>query len=79
MTDTEFGMVGSLYLAEDLPESIGSPALRFSTSSNKTMPRQYKIGPSVDRRFWRGARSQMDIDRGPCEWSSFTSPLVWMN
>lgn len=67
MTDTQFGMVGSLYLAEDLPESTGSPALVFATSLDKTMPRQYKIGPSVDRRFWRGARSQMDIDRGPCE------------
>ncbi|KAJ7481656.1 hypothetical protein FB451DRAFT_134092 [Mycena latifolia] len=53
MTDTEFAMLGSLYLADDLPEGVGSPALRFSTS-DKTMPRQYKIGPSVDRRFWRG-------------------------
>ncbi|KAJ7099703.1 kinase-like domain-containing protein [Mycena epipterygia] len=68
MTDTEFGMLGSLFLAKDLPEDTGSPVLRFSTA-DKTMPRQYKIGPSVDRRFWRGARSEMKIDRGP--WASF--------
>ncbi|KAJ7156111.1 kinase-like domain-containing protein [Mycena crocata] len=68
MTNTQFGMVGSLYLAEDLPENTGSTVLRFSTSSDKTMPRQYKIGPSVDRRFWRGARAQLKIDRGP--WTS---------
>jgi hypothetical protein len=73
MTNTEFGMIGSLYLAEDLPESIGSSVLRFPTSSDKAMPRQYKIGPSVDRRFWRGARSHMEIDRGPCESFSFIS------
>ncbi|KAJ6631571.1 kinase-like domain-containing protein [Mycena sp. CBHHK59/15] len=70
MTDTTFGMLGSLYLAEDLPDGVGSPALRFA-ASDKTMPRQYKIGPSVDRRFWRGARAHMDIDRGP--WSSYAA------
>jgi hypothetical protein len=73
MTNTEFGMIGSLYLAEDLPESTGSSVLRFPTSLDKAMPRQYKIGPSVDRRFWRGARSHMEIDRGPCESFSFIS------
>ncbi|KAJ6591166.1 kinase-like domain-containing protein [Mycena vulgaris] len=76
MTDTEFAMLGSLYLAEDLPEGVGSPALCFSTP-DKTMPRQYKIGPSVDRRFWRGARSQMKLDRGPwTNWGAYARAVA---
>lgn len=69
LTGTEFPHLGSLYFAEeDLGKSAPSLPVIFNGFESETPVRKCKIGPSVDRRFWRGARAFMDMDRGPCEY-----------
>jgi hypothetical protein len=54
---------GSLYFADELPRisDIGSRAPLPLTDS------PFVVGPSVELTFWEGDRSNMPIDRGPCE------------
>jgi hypothetical protein len=67
--------LGSLYFEEDMDPKVKSFGLRLEGFSSD---RKYVVGPSVQRRFWRGRRAQMDIDRGPCEdYLSFRpAPLI---
>jgi hypothetical protein len=41
-----------------------SPAIR------KDVRRQFVVGPTVEREFWKDVRAQMSLDRGPCECKS---------
>jgi hypothetical protein len=67
--------LGSLYFQEDLDPKVKSFGLQLKGFSSD---RQYVLGPSVQRRFWRGRRAHMNIDRGPCEYylSLWPAPLI---
>lgn len=62
-----FSQYGSIYFKDDVDPSL--PLYADVTQSDNCSER-FCIGPSVDRRFDRSERAQMDIDRGPCEASS---------
>lgn len=41
----------------------------MSSSLREEVAKRFSIGPVVDMAFWEKERLQMDIDRGPCEFS----------
>lgn len=67
MTDAVFTDLGSLYFERDLPLETRRTCLRLMDENDAIINHDgYCIGPSVARRFWRGGRAHMQIDRGPC-------------
>jgi len=71
MTNAEFSVVGSLYFERDLPPETRRISLRLIDEDGIAVNHEgYCIGPSVSRRFWRGERAHMQIDRGPCTFSA---------
>jgi len=67
MANAEFSVLGSLYFERDLPSETRRTSLRLIDENRATINHNgYCIGPSVARRFWRGERAHMQIDRGPC-------------
>lgn len=63
--DASLPFIGSLYFARDL-----SPNTRVLGLPDEVSPHArwgpFVVGPSVARKFWRGARACLDVDRGPC-------------
>ena len=68
LTDAEFSDLGSLYFEKGLPPETQRTSIRFidKDGASNVDHNGLCIGPSVDRRFWRGERTNMQIDRGPC-------------
>lgn len=67
LTDADFSNLGSLYFERDLPTETQRTSIRFIDKDGANVDHNgLCIGPSVDRRFWRGERTNMQIDRGPC-------------
>lgn len=64
-----FSQYGSIYYKEDVsPELQALPLYAEGTPEDECSER-FRIGPSIDRRFYRGERLRLNIDRGPCEFS----------
>ena len=62
----KFSQFGSIYYKEDVdPELQARPLYAEGTPEDESSHR-FRIGPSVDRRFYRGGRAYLNIDRGPC-------------
>jgi hypothetical protein len=64
-----FSHIGSLYFKEDVSEELQSLPL-FSSNKDATIAQlseKYRIGPLIDRQWWRGERARLDLDRGPCK------------
>ena len=75
MTGAEFSVLGSLYFKRDLPSETRRTSLRLIEKDGVTKnDNGYCIGPSVNRRFWRGKRARMQTDRDPC---TFTVMLTF--
>lgn len=78
MTNAIFPGMGSMYFANDVPHGSRIPlqleyreeaeeAEKERQEQNKDEPPvEYVLGPSVERRFWRDGRAELDIYRGPC-------------
>ncbi|TRM55904.1 hypothetical protein BD626DRAFT_561028 [Schizophyllum amplum] len=65
MTLMGFSQIGSLYYKEDVAEHLRDRPL-YSNQQNATAnSERFRIGPTVDREFWRAGRSSLHIDRGP--------------
>lgn len=64
MFNFEFSGYGSIFLSQDLIGDVSS----LPINSNPEFS-DYRIGPSTMRNFWKGERSSMFIDRGPCNYS----------
>lgn len=71
----KFSQIGSLYFKEDVNPELQSRQL-FSSEEDceepilKQASERYRIGPLVDRVWWRGERATMDLDFGPCQCAS---------
>lgn len=65
-----FEKSGSLYFNDS---EHGVDGLATTPSLPPSVLRRYELGPLVSERMWRGGRSCMDLDRGPCECSSFAA------
>ena len=64
-----FSHIGSLYFKEDVSEELQSLPL-FSKNDDAHVAQfseRYRIGPLIDRQWWRGERARLDLDRGPCK------------
>jgi hypothetical protein len=64
-----FSHIGSLYFKEDVSEELQSFPL-FSENKDSHIAQfseRYRIGPLIDRQWWRGERARLDLDRGPCK------------
>jgi Phosphotransferase enzyme family len=64
-----FSHIGSLYFKDDVSEDLQSLPL-FSNNKDATIAQlseKYRIGPLIDRQWWRGERARLDLDRGPCK------------
>ena len=64
-----FSHIGSLYFKEDVSEELQSLPL-FSENKDHhiaQLSERYRIGPIIDRQWWRGVRASLDLDRGPCK------------
>ena len=72
LESVRFAQYGSLYFKEDVSAELQSRPLlaegvgNGADSSVARFADKYRIGPLVDRQWWRGARAEMDLDRGPC-------------
>jgi hypothetical protein len=68
-----FSQIGSIYFKEDVDPHLQSRALLRNAHDHirASDVEKYRIGPIADWSWWRGTRSKLDIDRGPCK--SFVS------
>ena len=66
-TEKRFSQIGSLYFKEDVAPELQARPLYAEDYPDDGASERYRIGPTVQREFWRGERSVMNIDRGPCE------------
>ncbi|KAH9832487.1 kinase-like domain-containing protein, partial [Rhodofomes roseus] len=70
--DARLPYIGSLYFAKDLPKNTPSFNLPGEFPRHVQWGR-FVIGPSVARKFWRGGRAQLNVDRGP--WKDLRSQI----
>ena len=62
-----FSHIGSLYFKEDVKELQSFPLFSENKDAHiAQFSEKYRVGPLIDRQWWRGERAQMDLDRGPC-------------
>ncbi|KAG5652806.1 hypothetical protein H0H81_003575 [Sphagnurus paluster] len=68
-TAPRMSQIGSLYFKEDVsPELQARPLFAFDADNSQDeghISQKYRIGPIVDREWWRGARRHVESDRGP--------------
>ncbi len=68
-TDLRFSMHGSLFYREDVVGYPHTTAIFADESEESELTRKFAIGPHMSWYLWHGERRQLDIDRGPCEFS----------
>jgi hypothetical protein len=67
LASIKFSQYGSIFYKEHVsPELQNQPLYAEGTSGDECSER-FRIGPSVERRFYRSERACMTLDRGPCE------------
>jgi hypothetical protein len=66
LSSLKFSQIGSLYYKEDVDENLQARPLYAPGTAEDECSHRFRIGPSVDRRFYRGERARLRIDRGPC-------------
>ncbi|TRM60756.1 hypothetical protein BD626DRAFT_406815 [Schizophyllum amplum] len=64
MTVLGFSQIGSLYYKEDVSQQLRDRPL-YSNGITTADSERFRIGPTIEREFWRAGRSTLDIDRGP--------------
>ncbi|KAF8588661.1 hypothetical protein K439DRAFT_1613343 [Ramaria rubella] len=77
LAECSFSQIGSLYFKEDVSVELQQRPLFLHQGSDKDHSRtaeKYRIGPLVDRQWWRGERGSMALDRGP--WPDIGSYLM---
>ena len=67
MSETGFSQFGSIYFKEDVDDFLQSRPLYAPGVPYDECSKRFRIGPSVERQFYRGERAGMDLDRGPCK------------
>lgn len=67
ISSNNFSQIGSLYFKEDVTPELQNRPLFADGNAGDSASEKYRIGPTVQRDFWRGERRYMSIDRGPCK------------
>lgn len=72
-----FSQIGSIFYKDDVSADLQTRPL-YDTTITPATPNsdRFRIGPSLRPEFYRGGRSQLDIDRGPC--TSRFPALLWL-
>ncbi|KAF9485544.1 kinase-like protein [Pholiota conissans] len=73
LASVRFSQYGSIYYKEDVDELLRERPLYAEGEAEDASSERFRIGPSVERRFYRGGRTGTDIDRGP--WKDVQSYL----
>ncbi|PPQ69531.1 hypothetical protein CVT26_001789 [Gymnopilus dilepis] len=73
LATVKFSQYGSIYYKEDVDVHLQSRPLYHDPDVGDESTEKFRIGPSAERRFYRGGRAQLDIDRGP-----WTDPLSYI-
>lgn len=66
LTAIPFSQYGSIYYKEDVDTSLQNMPLYADPDIIDECSDRFRIGPSAERRFYRGGRNKLAIDRGPC-------------
>lgn len=66
LTSASFGMIGSLYYAEDAIGSTREGVLYVSEGEGDVRNSEFAVGPITSRQFFDDGRGAMEVDRGPC-------------
>jgi hypothetical protein len=61
-----FEQCGSIYYKEDVDPLLQARPLYAEGQRPDDCSERFRVGPSVERRFYRGGRARFLIDRGPC-------------
>lgn len=61
-----FSQIGSLYYKEDVSPELQQRPL-YAEGVEGGGSDRFRIGPYVDWDIWRGKRSHLDVDHGPCQ------------
>jgi hypothetical protein len=62
-----FSQYGSIYYKEDVEPLLQARPLYAEGRPPDDCSERFRVGPSVERRFYRGERTRLLIDRGPCK------------
>ena len=62
-----FSQYGSIYYKEDVDPLLQARPLYAEGQPPDDFSERFRVGPSVERRFYRGGRARLLIDRGPCK------------
>jgi hypothetical protein len=62
-----FSQYGSLYYKDNVSPELQARPLYAKREPEDEYSERFRIGPSVDRCFYRSERAHMQIDRGPCK------------
>jgi len=66
LASVKFLKSGSIYLKEDIPNQV---ALQTNRPLSPSILDQFTLGPLVEKELWRGGRTEMYLNRGPCKFS----------
>ncbi|CAE6456483.1 unnamed protein product [Rhizoctonia solani] len=64
-TKHHFSQIGSIYYKEDVEPSLRKLPLYRDGSGSEPGADKFRIGPSTEWVLWRGARADLEVDRGP--------------
>ena len=67
LASIKFSQYGSIYYKDNVSPELQARPLYAKGEPEDECSERFRIGPSVDRRFYRSERAHMQIDRGPCK------------
>lgn len=69
---------GNLYYASDAFDGCETAQTcgDVEKSQMEEIAKRFVIGPVVSTDFWEAGRSELDINRGPCEWWFLSTELI---
>ncbi|KDQ14997.1 hypothetical protein BOTBODRAFT_174195 [Botryobasidium botryosum FD-172 SS1] len=70
-SEIQFSQIGSLYFKEDVERELQERPLYAAGVPGDEASERFRIGPTLQREFWRRERVDMTMDRGP--WPDFQS------
>jgi hypothetical protein len=67
LASIKFSQYGSIFYKEHVSLELQNRPLYAEGTSKDECSERFRIGPSVERRFYRSERACMPLDRGPCK------------
>lgn len=79
LSSTHLSQIGSIFYTEDVPQELRSLPLYADEdiASARTGSERFRVGPCMSDLFWRGRRTHLNVDRGPCESDVADVIYIW--